>query len=272
MLTLLYRLLVIVLVTAIGAVAGYGLSYTQTEKWKVTAQLEQPTVPDLGNYYSLLSTYTFLNTNNQEANLQKDVIAEVYTEFKRNLASTDLLQNYLAQTEAVKLKAQLENKSAIMVASQLAGQFSFEKEPTISADTFSLISENPEEAQKLLSDFILLANGQAREKLNADLIAKWKVLFQQIKAAAELNLGAKQGNPAQDWNGKLQMMRSVQPLDNTLTTYRLVKSPSIPLSPVSPDRWFWLMVGALSGLILGFMLSFAVRAKKTQEKTDNDIH
>lgn len=272
MLTLFYRLLVVLLLTAIGAAAGYGLSYSQTEKWKVTAQLEQPVVPDLGNYYSLLSTYSFLNTNSQDANLQKDVLDEVYTEFKRNLTSADLLQNYLAQTEAVKLKAQLENKSPAMMASQLAAHFSFAKDPAISADNFSFVSENPEEAQKLLSEFILLANSQAREKLNADLIAKWKVLFQQIKAAAELNLGAKQGNPAQDWNGKLQMMRSVQPLDNTLTTYRLVKSPSIPLSPVSPERWFWLMVGALSGLILGFMLSFAVRAKKTQEKTDNDIH
>ncbi|QLB18251.1 LPS chain length-determining protein [Mannheimia granulomatis] len=260
--TLFYRLLVILLLTAIGAAVGYGASYSQTEKWKVTAQLEQPAVPDLGNYYSLLSTYTFLNTNNQEANLQKDVVAEVYAEFKRNLTSADLLQNYLAQTEAVKLKAQLENKSATMMASQLATQFSFEKDSAVSADTFSLISENPEEAQKLLNEFILLANLQAREKLNADLIAKWKVLFQQIKAAAELNLGAKQST--NDWSAKLQMMRSVQPLDNVLTTYRLVKSPSIPLNPISPDRWFWLMIGALSGLVIGFILSFAVKARKSQ--------
>lgn len=263
MLTLFYRLLVVLLLTAIGAAAGYGLSYSQTEKWKVTAQLEQPVVPDLGNYYSLLSTYSFLNTNSQDANLQKDVLDEVYTEFKRNLTSADLLQNYLAQTEAVKLKAQLENKSPAMMASQLAAHFSFAKDPAISADNFSFVSENPEEAQKLLSEFILLANSQAREKLNADLIAKWKVLFQQIKAAAELNLGA-QGANGQDWNGKLQMMRSVQPLDNALTSYRLVKSPTIPLNPESPDRWFWLMIGALSGLLLGFMASFAVKARKQQ--------
>ncbi|MFA9488109.1 MULTISPECIES: LPS chain length-determining protein [unclassified Mannheimia] len=259
--TLFYRLLVLILFAAIGAGAGYGLSYTQSEKWKVTAQFEQPTIPDLGNYYSLLSTYHFLNSNSQEANsqtAQQQASEQVYAEFKRNLTSADLLQAYLLQTEAVKLKAQVAKKSPAVVAAELVEQFRFEKDMATSADNVSLIAENAEEAQKLLADFIPLVNTQARDKLNADLIAKWKVLFQQIKSASELNIGAK-GN--QDWAAKLQMMRSVQPLDNQLKAYRLVKSPAVPLKSESPDRLFWLMIGALSGLLLGFMLSFAVKAK-----------
>lgn len=259
--TLFYRFLVLILFTAIGAGVGYGLSYTQPEKWKVTAQFEQPSVPDLGNYYSLLSTYNFLSSNTPELSsqtTQKEAAEQAYEEFKRNLNSADLLQAYLVESEVVKLKAQVEKKSTAIVAAELVEQFSFQKDAASNADNVSLISENAEDAQKILTDFIPLVNTQAREKLNADLIAKWKVLFQQIKSASELNIGAK-GN--QDWAAKLQMMRSVQPLDNQLKAYRLVKSPAVPLKSESPDRLFWLMVGALGGLLIGFMLSFAVRAK-----------
>ncbi|AHG72364.1 Lipopolysaccharide chain length determinant protein [Mannheimia sp. USDA-ARS-USMARC-1261] len=259
--TLFYRFLVLILFAAIGGGAGYGLSYSQPEKWKVTAQFEQPNVPDLGNYYSLLSTYHFLSSSTPELSnqtVQKEAVEQVYEEFKRNLTSADLLQAYLVESEVVKLKAQVEKKSTAIVAAELVEQFSFQKDVATSADNLSLTLENAEDAQKLLTDFIPLVNTQARERLNADLIAKWKVLFQQIKTASELNVGAK-GN--QDWAAKLQMMRSVQPLDNQLKAYRLVKSPSVPLKAESPDRLFWLMIGALSGLLIGFVLSFAVRAK-----------
>ncbi|QNS15440.1 Wzz/FepE/Etk N-terminal domain-containing protein [Mannheimia bovis] len=259
--TLFYRFLVLILFTAIGVGLGYGLSYSQPEKWKVTAQFEQPNVPDLGNYYSLLSTYHFLSSSTPELSnqtVQKEAVEQVYEEFKRNLTSADLLQAYLVESEVVKLKAQVEKKSTAIVAAELVEQFSFQKDVATSADNLSLTLENAEDAQKLLTDFIPLVNTQARERLNADLIAKWKVLFQQIKTASELNVGAK-GN--QDWAAKLQMMRSVQPLDNQLKAYRLVKSPSVPLKAESPDRLFWLMIGALSGLLIGFVLSFAVRAK-----------
>lgn len=267
--TLFYRLLVILLFTAIGAGAGFGLSYLQPEKWKVTAQFEQPTVPDLGNYYTLASTYHFLNANSQDNQAaQKQVVEQSYDEFKRHLASADLLQAYLVQTEIVKLKAQVEKKTVAVVANEIAEQVKVYKEPAASADHLSMTLENAEDAQKLLTDFIQLANAQAREKLNADLIAKWKVLFQQIKTASELNLGAKQGG---DWAAKLQMMRSVQPLDNTLTSYRLVKSPSVPLKPESPDRLFWLMIGALSGLLIGGILSFAVKARKPQSTVQETL-
>lgn len=261
--TLLYRFLVIILFAGIGAGSGFGLSYLQTEKWEVSAQFEQPTIPDLGNYYNLYSTYNFLNTNNQDNQAaQKQVVEQAYDEFKRHLTSADLLQDYLMQTESVKLKAQVEKKTAVQVAAEIVEQFELQKKSATSADSVSLISDTPEDAKKLLSDFILLANSKAREKLNGDLIAQWKVLFGHIKTASELNLNGKENN--QVWAAKLQMMRSVQPLDNNLNAYRLVKSPSVSLKPISPDRLFWLMIGALSGLVVGFMLSFTVKSKKTQ--------
>lgn len=269
MLTLLYRFLVLIVFTAMGAGAGYGLSYSQPEKWKVTAQFEQPSIPNLGNYYDLLSTYHFLNTNGQDAqSAQKQVVEHIYDEFKRNLTSVDLLHSYLIQTESVKLKAQVEKKSVAVMANELTERFHFQKDVGVSGDNFSLTLENAEEAQKLLSDFIQLANLQARDRLNADLIAKWKVLFQQIKTASELNVSTEPQN-GQNWATKLQMMRSVQPLDNQLTTYRLVKSPTIPLKAESPDRLFWLIAGALIGLIIGFMLSFAVKAPQMQQVAEN---
>lgn len=259
MLVLFYRFLTIILLILIGGGIGYGLSYSQTEKWKVTAQFDLPTIPNLGNYYSLSSTYHFLNTNNQNVQ-QESVLNQVYNEFKRNLTSIDLLKHYLSQSEIVKLKAQVEHKSVAMISNQLVTQFSFNQDST---DDFSLVLENPEDAQKLVNEFILLANQQARDKLNADLIAKWKVLFQQIKQADELNLGANK----QDWGAKLQMMRSVQPLDNLLTTYRLVKSPSIPLKAESPDRLLWSIIGALIGLFIGIILSFAIKYKQSSSNT-----
>lgn len=255
--SILYRFLFIILFAIIGAGAGFGLSYTQTEQWKITAQFEQPTTPDLGNYYSLLSTYNFLNTNNQEKTDQKESVELVYTEFKRNLMSADLLKSYLEQAESVKLKAQVKKKSVVVVASELAEQFRFQKDPDISVDNISLISDNAEEAKQLLTGFILLANAQAREKLNADLITKWKVLFQQIKTASELSPSNKQGEIS--WANKLKMMQSVQPLDDNLITYRLVKSPSVSLKPEAPNRLFWTILGAIIALILGLLLSFIIK-------------
>lgn len=175
MLRLFYRFLVIILCSVFGGGIGYGLSYSQTEKWAVTAQLELPTIASLGNYYSLLSTYHFLNANtSQNINtqmMQKDVVVDVYDEFKRHLTSADLLLNYLEQTEIVKLKAQLENKPASIVASELSARLSFTKDSHSQADNVSWLLENPEDAKKLLSEFIVFANEKAREKLNSDLVA-----------------------------------------------------------------------------------------------------
>lgn len=266
----------LILTTVIGVGGALGLTYLQTPMWKLVAQFEQPKVSELGNYYALYSTYHFLNggdnvtyhvlddkgmlslvpTVSQKA--EELAVQGAYTEFKRNLASADLLVNFLAQTELVKLKAQLENQPITVMAQQMAKQFAFESgSKNQPSDRLSVLSDDPEETSQLLSQFIAFANQQTKQTLNAELITKWKVLFQQVKTAAEIKLGAtRQGHQiaTQDWKGKLALMRSVQPLDDKLVAFRFVKAPNIPFSPHSPNQSLWLMIGGLSGLLLGIML------------------
>ncbi|WP_167509582.1 transporter [Actinobacillus vicugnae] len=267
----------LVLTSAIGAGIAFGLAQLKTPTWKAVAQFDQPTVLELGNYYALFSTYNFVNggdnvtyqvvkddkseltlTPSVSQTSEERVTQNVYAEFKRNLSSLDLLVNFLAQTEVVKLKAQLENQPIAVMAQQMAKQFVFENGSRLqSVDRLSVVSTNPEEAQQLLSQFIEFANQQTKRALNAELIAKWKVLFQQVKNAAEIKLGAtQQGNQiaAQDWNGKLALMRSVQPLDDKLKAFRWLTSPTAPLFPASPNQSLWLTIGGLSGLLFGIML------------------
>ncbi|WP_044024196.1 transporter [Actinobacillus ureae] len=268
----------LIFTTAIGVGAAFSLTQLQTPVWKSVAQFDQPRVLELGNYYALYSTYSFLNSgDNVTYHVLKDdksalslapavsqkaeelAAQAAYEEFKRNLTSVDVLVNFLAQTETVKLKVQLENKPIAVMAQQMATQFVFDnaskRQP---ADRLSVSSVNPEEAQQLLSQFIAFANQQTKQTLNAELIAKWKILFQQVKTAAEIKLGAtQQGNQiaAQDyWNGKLVLMRSAQPQDDKLVAFRFVKAPNVPLSPHSPNQSLWLMIGGLSGLLFGIVL------------------
>ncbi|MDO9735384.1 transporter, partial [Glaesserella parasuis] len=102
-------------------------------------------------------------------------------------------------------------------AQQLASSFHFNE----ATNTLSTTLINPNEAVTLLTDFIAFSTLQTRADLNTELITKWKVLFQQVKQLAETSTGTAQ----QEWTTKLNLMRSVQPLDNQLTAYRLVKSP-----------------------------------------------
>ncbi|WGE89211.1 transporter [Actinobacillus arthritidis] len=270
-------LLTLIITTAIGGGIGFGLSFAQKSTWTATAQFEQPSVSELGNYYTLFSTYSFLNGGDSVsyrvvkdekgalvlapesgAKAEEKVKTESYDVFKRTLRSPDVLTAFLAQTETVKLKAQLENKPTAIIAQNLAQQFVFQDiAKSQPFEQLSVTSENPEDANKLLSDFIAFASQQAKQTLNAELIAKWKVLFQQIKNVAEIKLGAtQQGNQIamQDWNGKLNLMRSVQPLDDKLVPFKFVKSPSVPLMPSSPAQALWIMIGALVGLLCGMVI------------------
>lgn len=278
------------LTTVIGAAIGFGSTYLTTPKWTATAEFDKPTIVELGNYYSLYSTYQFLNggdgvayqvVKNDKAVLtlspssspkaEKSVVDESYAEFKRNLVSMDVLVNFLSQSEIIKLKAQVENKPITIIAQQVAEQFVFKTDETTNPmDSLSVTSANPEEANKLLADFIQYANQQAKQDLNAELITKWKVLFQQTQTAMEINLGATQnGNQiaTQDWKGKLALMKSVQPLDDKLVAYRFIKSPSVPLSPSSPQPILWAMLGALGGALLGLLL--VLGRKKRMEFVPN---
>lgn len=280
----------LVLTTALGAGAGFGGNQLQTPEWKAEASFDKPRILELGNYYSLFSTYSFLNggegvayqvvsndkgvlnlTPSSSPKAEQEAIDGSYQEFKRNLTSHDVLLQFLSQAESVKRKAQLENQPVALVAQKVAEQFAFNGKTASLADRLSVVSANPEEANQLLSEFIAFANLQTKQSLNAELIAKWKNLFQQINKMAELKLGAVQlGNQiaAQDWQGKLDLMKQVQPLDNQLVAYRFNKSPSVPLTPNSPAPLLWAMIGALSGLIFGIFYISVRAVNRSTEKAD----
>ncbi|OOS00190.1 transporter [Haemophilus paracuniculus] len=277
------------LTTAIGAGIGFGASYVQTPKWRATAQFDQPKVSELGNYFDLYSTYTFLNggepqsytlLKNEQGQFslapQRSQTAEqmatesAYQEFKRNLTSPDVLKDYLTRTNLVKVKSQTENISETAAMEQLSSQFNFQRANLNkgTADSLSVTSTKTDEAAKMLNGFIQFANQQTRVNLNTDLIAKWKILFQQVKNATELKLGpTQQGNQIamQDWNGKLNIMKTVQPLDDKLVAYRFVQSPTEAGSPIAPKRSIWAMIGALSGLLLGMIGLSARRSPKSAQ-------
>lgn len=265
------------LTTVIGLSVALGLMQLQPSQWKSVAEFEQPKVLELGNYYALYSTYHFLNggeyvtypvlrDDNRAFLLAPEVsqkaedlaVQSAYTEFKRNLTSPDVLMNFLAQTELAKSKAQAEKQPISVIVQNMVKQFVFENgSKNQPVDRLSVLSFNPKEAQQLLSQFIVFANQQTKQRLNAELTLKWQVLFQQVKTAADIKLGAtQQGHQiaAQDWNGKLTLMRSVQPLDDKLVAFRFIKAPNVPLLPYSPNQAVWLMIGGLSGLLLGIIL------------------
>lgn len=271
------KILPLILCTLLGAGIGFLSTQLITPKWRAEVRMDAPTIAQLGNYFNLLSTYQLIEGNGLAYKLLKDekgelsvspilseradkrAIEQSYAEFKRSLQSQDVLRQFLAQSEFVKLRAQAVNRPITEVIEQLATQFSFQAaNRSVPYERMSVVSTNPEEAYQLLRDFIPFANMQARNHLNAELIAKWKALFQQVELAATKKLGAiAQGEQiaVQDWAGKLAIMQGVKPLDNHLQAYRFMQSPTFPTKPITPNPSLGVMIGSLSGLlfaILGF--------------------
>ncbi|WP_301098178.1 transporter [Otariodibacter sp.] len=244
----------LILFVVIGGGIGWGIATNQPPQWKVTAKFEPPKVVNLGNYYDLASTYLLLQGGSTGLESTDKVIEEQsYNEFKRSLNSPDILQQFLLQNDQVNKLAKNYKVSIETMSQQLFGQFQFKDKENVLSFSF----DNAELSYQILNDYIQFVTDQTRSILNGELVAKWRVLFQQVKLAAETNLGAiQQGNQVvqQDWAGKLTLMRSAQPLDDKLVPYHFVQSPVMPLSPYSPDKLLWTMLGALGGLLLGFFV------------------
>ena len=269
---MLRNLAVLLLSIGFGVATGWGLTQLQTPMWKSTAQFDKPLVTHLGNYYSLFSIYTLLNGGHHTAYkvttlangtavlvpelshfAEETATEKSFQEFKRMLTSPDVLHQFLTQNELIKQTASQNNMPVALLAQEISTQFSFESK----TDRLSVLSANPKEAAQLLTGFITFANAQAVANLNAELVAVWKTLFQQTKQAAEIKLGAiQQGSQIaqQDWAGKLNLMLSVQPLDNKLEAFRFVQSPTVPLQPHTPAVSLWMMIGGLVGLVLGLLI------------------
>ncbi|QLB21646.1 hypothetical protein A6B43_05145 [Vespertiliibacter pulmonis] len=242
-------LLLLTACVGIGAGTGWGLSEMKTSQWRSTIKFDAPTVIELGNYYSLATTYALLQ-GEKMAEVEQTISQKSYAEFKRNLSSPDLLKLYLTESEVVKQQASAQNLPIDTVAQQIAPHFQLDEKN----NQFSVTLENPEKAKLLLTNFILFITEKTRQILKNELTQKWKILFQQVKYAAENNLGPIQTGEQvakQDWSGKLNLMRSVSPLDENLVAFRLLQVPTTPTTPISPDKSLWVMIGALAGLVFG---------------------
>lgn len=233
----------IFIATAIGA----NWASLQPQKSLIEAQLEKPNVAELNNYYALLSTYRLVNEESKMSDAQ--ITELVYQAFVKQLSSQALLKEYLQQQalitnlalyQAIALERQLQSIIDDVVVQQQNG--------ILYISWLSPIA-NHQLAQQLIEGWIQQANSQAKQLLYADLVHKWKSLFQQVKLAAENNL-------AQSWKGKLQIMRSVQPLDDKLVAYRYLQPPQSQQNSNTYQRFVvpMLIAGSMGGL-LGLLFS-----------------
>lgn len=244
-LTMLFSLL-------LGISLGVLFAYSQPTYWKITARFEAPKVSDLGNYYSLLQTYTLVqNDGKSDPELEQKAIKIVYTEFKKSLNTPDVRLQFLNNHPIIKQIAAAYNKPLEQLVKELATKIEFE--PQNEALSFALI--NPTQAIVLLNDFITFHTEKTRLALNNDLVSKWKFLFQNVKQSAEANLG-------ESWQAKLSFMRSVQPLDNTLMPYHLRQAPLTEPKPELPERLgYYGGIGGVLGLIFGLFIGWLFRSR-----------
>lgn len=236
----------------LGIGLGVLFAYNQPTYWKATARFESPKVSDLGNYYSLLQTYTLVqNDGKSDPELEQKAIEIVYTEFKKSLNAPDVRLQFLNNHPIIKQIAAAYNKPVEQLATELATKIEFE--PQNEALSFALI--NPAQATVLLNEFIAFHTEKTRLALNNDLISKWKFLFQNVKQSAEANLG-------ESWQAKLNLMRSVQPLDNNLTPYHLRQAPLTESKPGLPEKLgYYGGIGGGFGLIFGLFICLLYRSR-----------
>ncbi len=241
------KLFATILVTAVGAGVGFAGAKFQPTQWQASAQFEQPRIAELGNYFSLFSTYHLISGDATAADMSKmeaKAAEASYAEFKKNIQSQEKLTQFLATSDIVKAQAKIEGLSDQAAAQQFSKHFQFvagNNQP----DVLNLSSFSTQEAEKLFGEYLRYVNTQTKNTLNNDLVAKWKSLFQQVKSAADAKLDA-------SWENKLKMMTSVQPLDDKLVAFHFVKAPAVTAAPKPYVEW--TLFGAGAGFILGLLL------------------
>ncbi len=267
---LLQSLLFIIIFTALFAVAGYGASYAMREQWKAEVEVRQPKVEQLGTYFSLFEMYQLINGNKTED--QKETANFVYKGFKQQLKTYDNLSKFWLDSDFYKQRQTgIEERDEAFLQELIAGIQFVEGNPERNIpDRISLTLDNPKQAMLQLESFVKHVNYLTRQSLYNELITKWKTLFNQVNLAAQQSTdNAKQGELS--WQGKLNMMKSVLPLDNQLAAFDYLKSPTQP-KVASPDRLLWAEVGAAAGFLFGLLLAliFVGRKQKSHSQRVND--
>ncbi|WP_455648006.1 chain-length determining protein [Lonepinella koalarum] len=253
-------LLLVIFFTALFAGAGYGGSYAMKQQWKAEVEIRQPNVEQLGTYFSLFEMYQLLNGNKQED--QKETVDVVYNGFKQQLKTYDNLANFWLNSDFYKQRQTgIEEKDNAFLQELIENTQFIEGNPARNIpDRISLALDNPKQATEQLDNFVKYTNYLAQQSLYKELIAKWKTLFNQVNLAAQQSTdNAKPGELS--WQGKLNMMKSVSPLDNQLVTFSYLKSPTQP-KVASPDRLLWMEVGGAVGFLFGLLLALIFAGRK----------
>ena len=240
----------------IGAGLGFAGAHFHPTKWQVSAQFEAPKMSELGNYFSLFSTYSLVSGDADAVDatkIERKATNSAYHEFTKILNSPAQLIAFLNQSDFVKARAKVENQTI----QQITSHFKFSQENNL--DQLTLSSFDREEVDQLFVEYIRYVNNQARQTLNNELITKWKSLFEQVKNAADAKIDV-------SWENKLKMMQSVQPLDNNLVAFHFVQQPNLVISEkpyvisTGIGAGFGIILSLLAMLILG-----AGRNKKAKE-------
>lgn len=243
--SLVSNVLILCFFIILGLGAGWLHLSFQPQQWQVTAKFAPPKAVELGNFYALKSTYQQIqNDGTPTPNAAQEIADTAFAEFKKQITALDSRLDFLSAHNIVQQIAQVNYQSTAVLARQLAETLQFD--PTTDSLSFRLV--NPEQAGTVLNDFIQHSTVQVRGHLNAELIEQWKLLFQQVKQSAEANLG-------EQWQAKLNLMRSVQALDDKLMPYHLVQKPIVADKPsLSPHFATVLALCAILGALLGIFV------------------
>lgn len=250
--------------TALLGVTALGTSYFFYPIWQAEAEITHPTVSELGNYYGLFSMYALMKGDNLEENA---AVRSAYQGFTAQLSAYDNLKDFWSNSEYYKQNITGDNHEDNALLNKLINNVHFE---TLNEERgiVRLLSENPKQAEALLSSLLNDINVRTRTAMYDELIVKWKNLFSQVKMAAQLNVGRiKLGNSVdnQDWQGKLNMMKSVSPLDEQFHAFHLIKSP------IKQPYWrkTWGILGGGVGFLLGlgYVIARRFQNKKVPHQT-----
>lgn len=251
------KLSTLILLAAIGAGLGAATAYYQPKQWQVQAQFKAPKMETLGNYFSLLSTYGLVSGDTEAADISKmerKVADTAFALFSQNLTASEPRIAFFSSQPSVQLRANLEGLSAQSFAQKLTQQLKVVPNGNTLDVTFS--SYNLADVNNLFGEYLEVVNTDTRTSLNNELISKWKALFQQVKTAADAKLDA-------SWENKLNIMKSVQPLDNNLVAFSFSKQ--ILLSPAPQPYLLCAGLGAISGFVMG-LIALLLNIRKTKQE------
>ncbi|MCK3658851.1 hypothetical protein A4G18_09035 [Pasteurellaceae bacterium Pebbles2] len=266
--------IIVIFFTALFAAAGFGGSYAMKEQWRVEVELKKPTFEQLGNYFELYAMHKLISENKTSLEIaegQQDATDLVYDQFKQQINSYDRVDffwrnnNFYAQRQT----GLMDRDSEFL--HQLIEQTKFvEGNPAKNVpDRLQMTLDNPKQAAELLDNFMNYTNLVTKTMLYNDLVAKWKTLFNQVNLAAKESSGNKaQGELT--WKGKLNIMKSVSPLDDKLVAFSYVKAVSQP-TVASPDRLLWAAIGGAIGFLFGLLLSLWLAGRQQKKLGNGEI-